>query len=61
MKIEIIRNGLFKQKWSFRILASNGKILCWSEKYNNFKDMVAAINIIKDGIDGCEIVNTYLN
>ena len=59
MKIEIIRNGLFKQKWSFRILANNGKILASSEKYANRVDMVAAIDIIQNGAKGCEITNTY--
>lgn len=59
MKIEIIRNGFFRQKWSFRILAKNGKILATSEKYANRVDMVAAIDIIQKGALGCEIINTY--
>ena len=59
MKIEIIRNGFFRQKWSFRIVAKNGKILASSEKYNNRVDMVAAIDIIQKGALNCEIVNTY--
>lgn len=59
MKIEIIRNGLFKQKWSFRILAKNGKILASSEKYANHIDMIAAIDIIQKGVKDCEIINTY--
>ena len=59
MKIEIIRNGFFKQKWSFRIVAKNGKILASSEKYHNRVDMVTAIDIIQKGASGCEIINTY--
>lgn len=59
MKIEIIRNGFFRQKWSFRIVAKNGKILASSEKYANRADMVKAIDIIQNGAKGCEIINTY--
>jgi len=59
MKIEIIRNGFFKQKWSFRIVAKNGDILAISEKYANRVDMVAVIDIIQKGASGCEIINTY--
>lgn len=59
MKIEIIRNGFFRQKWSFRIVAKNGEILAISEKYANRVDMVAAIDIIQKGASGCEIINTY--
>jgi uncharacterized protein YegP (UPF0339 family) len=61
MKIIIVRNGFFHQKWSFKIIAKNGKILCHSEKYHNFKDVGDAIDIIQKGIQGCEIVNEYKN
>jgi len=60
MKIEIIRNGFFKQKWSFRIKAKNGKILASSEKYHNKADVYAAIALIQDNAKDCEIINKYL-
>lgn len=59
MKIVITRNGFFKQKWSFKIVAMNGKILCHSEKYNNRIDMVYAIALIRNYASGCEIENTH--
>jgi uncharacterized protein YegP (UPF0339 family) len=61
MKIVITRNGLFKQKWSFKIVSKNGKTLAHSEKYNNRVDMVSAIDLIQQGAAGCEIENKYLN
>jgi uncharacterized protein YegP (UPF0339 family) len=61
MKIVITRNGFFHQKWSFKIVAKNGKILCHSEKYHNFKDVGDAIDIIQKGIQGCTIINEYLD
>lgn len=60
MKFEIRRNGFFKQKWSFRIIAKNGKILASSEKYYNRIDMVHAIEIIQNGAKDCEIINKVL-
>lgn len=61
MKIVITRNGIFKQKWSFKLVGKNGEILMTGEKYYNFKDMVDTITLIKNGIMNCEVENKYLN
>jgi len=46
MKIEIIRTKLLRQKYHFRIVASNGRVLASSEKYYNLQDCIdAAISI----------------
>jgi uncharacterized protein YegP (UPF0339 family) len=60
MKIVITRKGIFKQKWSFKLVARNGKILANSEKYNNHVDMVNAIDIIRNEIATCTVINEYL-
>ena len=61
MKILITRNGIFKQKWSFKLVGINGKTLMIGEKYYNFGDMIDTINLIQNEIKGCEIENQYLN
>lgn len=61
MKIVITRNGIFKQKWSFKLVGNNGKILAWSEKYYNFQDMLDTIKLIQFEIMDCEVENKYLN
>ena len=61
MKIVITKNGLFRQKWSFKLVGKNGKILMTGEKYYNFKDMTDTIEVILNGIKGCKIENQYLN
>ena len=55
MKIVITRNGFFRQKWSFKLVANNGNILMVSEKYHNHKDMVDTITLIQNNIKGCNI------
>lgn len=59
MKIVIIRKNFFRQKWSFQLVAHNGRILASSEKYYNRVDLVNAIDLIKREIGEAEVVNKY--
>jgi len=56
MKIEEIRTGWFKQKWSFRIKASNGKVIATSEKYYNYKDMKDTICLLQKDLPTAELI-----
>jgi uncharacterized protein YegP (UPF0339 family) len=35
-----------KRQWYFRLVAANGRIICWSEYYNNKDDATAAIGLV---------------
>jgi len=59
MKIVIEYKGWFRQKWSFKIVARNGRTLCSSEKYHNRGDLVTAIDSIQRQIGTAAIINKY--
>ena len=49
MRFEIIRARLpRRQRWRWRIVATNGRVLAWSEAYTNRADAVAAIETVRD-------------
>lgn len=56
MKIVIIKKKWFRQKWSFKFVAENGKILVVSEKYCNYSDMMNTIISIQKEILKAELV-----
>jgi uncharacterized protein YegP (UPF0339 family) len=37
--IEIVKRGLLKQKYYARFIGANGKVLAWTEHYNNLADL----------------------
>ena len=50
------RRGVLRRKqWFFRIVSSNGNILCHSESYYNLEDVYSAIELIKNGAESAEI------
>lgn len=55
MKILITKKGWFTQKWSFQLIAKNGKVICVSEKYYNESDMLNSINLIKASAYNCPV------
>lgn len=59
MKIVIIRKSFFRQKWSFQLVANNGRILCSSEKYYNRADLVNAIDLIQRLVGTAPVINKY--
>ena len=59
MKIETIRTGWFKQKWTFRIRADNGRIIVPVEHYNNLQDMADTITALQKGLPTAEVVTIY--
>lgn len=61
MIIEKIRTGWFKQKWSFRIKAANGKVVAISEKYTNHKDMVDTLLLLQRDFSTAEVVSIDKN
>ena len=49
MRFELIRSKLpRRQRWRWRIVATNGQVLAHSEAYSNRADAVAAIEIVRD-------------
>lgn len=56
MKIVIVKNKWRRQKYHFRIVAANSKILCTSETYHNLGDVLIAVDSIKLNIRDAEIV-----
>lgn len=48
--IEILRSRLLKQKYHFRFVAPNGKILASSERYNNLIDCEHAARLINPNL-----------
>lgn len=60
MKIVIKMSGIFKQKWSFKFVGSNGKTLAIGEKYYNLEDMMDTILLIQCKARGCVIENKYI-
>ena len=55
MKIVIIKKWWLKQKYHFRIIAKNGKILASSEGYYNQDDCVDAAESIQKEITNAKI------
>lgn len=50
MRFEIIRSRVpRRQRWRWRIVAANGRILAHSEAYTTEADCRAAIAIVQDG------------
>jgi len=56
MKIVIIKKWWLKQKYHFRIVAGNGKILASSEGYYNLDDCVDAAESIQKEIHNAKIL-----
>ena len=49
MRFEIIRARLpRRQRWRWRIVATNGRVLAWSEAYTNRADAEQAIEIVRN-------------
>ena len=49
MRFELIRSKLpRRQRWRWRIVATNGQVLAHSEAYSNRADAVTAIEIVRD-------------
>ena len=49
MRFELIRARLpRRQRWRWRIVATNGRVLAYSESYSNRADAVAAIETVRD-------------
>lgn len=49
MRFELIRSKLpRRQRWRWRIVATNGRVLAWSEAYTSRADALAAIEIVRD-------------
>ena len=49
MRFELIRSKLpRRQRWRWRIVATNGQVLAYSEAYTNRADAVAAIETVRD-------------
>jgi uncharacterized protein YegP (UPF0339 family) len=46
MKFELIHK-VSKGQFYWRFVASNGRIICWSEYYNNRSDAAASIDLVK--------------
>ena len=57
MKIEIIKTGWFRQKWYFRVRASNGEIVIPPEHYTNLGDLMDTIALLQKNLPNAEIVN----
>ena len=47
MKFELRPSNDRAQPYYFRIVASNGRVLCHSENYSNKADAIAAVTLIK--------------
>jgi uncharacterized protein YegP (UPF0339 family) len=60
MTIEIIKKKWLKQKFHFRIVARNGRVLCTSENYNNLGDVLSAIDSIKYEIPNAQLKSKWL-
>lgn len=49
MRFEIVRSRLpRRQRWRWRIVATNGRVLAYSEAYANRADCLAAIDLVRD-------------
>lgn len=49
MRFELIRSRLpRRQRYRWRIVANNGRVLAWSETYTSRADAIAAIEIVRD-------------
>ena len=49
MRFELIRSRIpRRQRWRWRIVATNGRVLAYSEAYSNRAKAVAAIEIVRD-------------
>ena len=49
MRFELIRSRIpRRQRWRWRIVANNGRVLAWSEAYTNRADAEQAIKIVRD-------------
>jgi len=59
MKIVIENKGWFRQKWSFKIFARNGRTLCSSEKYHNRVDLMNAVQSIRLEVGNAPVINRY--
>lgn len=55
LNFEIIKRGWLKQKWYFRVLSSNGKVLAVSEGYYNQKDCEDVVMLIKNHSESAPI------
>lgn len=60
MKVVITKSGIFKQKWSFKFIGDNNKILMVGEKYYNYQDMMNTLTIIRDNVKTCIVENKYV-
>jgi uncharacterized protein YegP (UPF0339 family) len=56
MKIEIIKTGWFRQKWYFRVRASNGELVIPVEHYTNLDDLKDTIALLQTQLPTAEIV-----
>lgn len=56
MKIEIVKTGWFKQKFTFRVKANNGEIVIPPERYNNLKDVEDTIHLLQQELSKAIIV-----
>ena len=49
MRFELIRSRIpRRQRWRWRIVANNGRVLAYSEAYTNRHDAYLAIEIVRD-------------
>lgn len=48
LTFELLKRGWLKQKWYFRIISVNNKVLASSENYFNKEDCMKAIKLIKE-------------
>ena len=48
MRFELIRSRIpRRQRWRWRIVATNGRVLAYSEAYSNEADAIAAIDTVR--------------
>lgn len=49
MRFELIRSRIpRRQRWRWRIVATNGRVLAYSEAYTNEADARAAVETVRD-------------
>ncbi len=49
MRFEIIRSRIpRRQRWRWRIVAGNGRVLAYSEAYTNRADATRAVHLVRD-------------
>jgi uncharacterized protein YegP (UPF0339 family) len=58
MKI-LIKKSMFRQKYHFTVVASNGKVIAVSENYYNLKDLYDTVKLLQKDLSKAEIVNTF--